>query len=192
MRQNALIIGAGQAGGYAAVSLRDAGFTGGITLIGEETERPYERPPLSKEALAGPGEPAAQYFHAEAKYSDRAIGLRLGLRVEGIDAAAGAVWAGGERLDYDMLLLATGGRARRLSLPGGERAHVMRTLADARALRPLLLPGARVVCVGAGVIGLEVAASARKLGCVTGTGSEMYDALQHLMVEFLLTPMDQR
>lgn len=165
MRQTALIIGAGQAGAYAAIALRDAGFAGRIALIGAETERPYERPPLSKDALTADHFPPPQYFHAEAKYAEREIDLRLGTRVDAVDRAAGHVALGAERLGYDLLLFATGGRARALALPGGARAHLMRTRADAAALRPLLGPGVRVVCIGAGVIGLEVAASARKLGC---------------------------
>lgn len=166
MSQTALILGAGQAGGYAAIALREAGFAGRILLLGEESEPPYERPPLSKEALTGDGPPAPRYFHPAAKYAEREITLLLGQRAEGIDLAAGRVHAGGTALGYDLLLLATGGRGRALRLPGGERAHLMRSLGDAIALRPLLAPGRHVVCVGAGVIGLEVAASARKLGCV--------------------------
>lgn len=165
MRQNALIIGAGQAGCHAAIALREAGFAGAITLIGEELEPPYERPPLSKDMLVAEPMPAPLHFHSLAKYAEREIGLRLGARVEGIDVKAGVVHLADARLDYDLLLLATGGQARGLLAPGGERAHLMRTLDDARALRDVLQPGRSVVCIGAGVIGLEVAASARARGC---------------------------
>lgn len=163
MSQTALIIGAGQAGGYAAIALRDAGFAGRITLIGAEPERPYERPPLSKDALTGT--PTPTYFHAPEKYAERDITLRLGETVQAIDPTAARIHLAGESLAYDLLLLTTGGRARPLPTKGGERAHLMRTIADATALRPLLTPGRHLVCVGAGVIGLEVAASASKLGC---------------------------
>jgi NADPH-dependent 2,4-dienoyl-CoA reductase/sulfur reductase-like enzyme len=161
-----VIIGAGQAGGHAAIALRDAGYSGRIVLLGEETERPYERPPLSKQMLM-PGEPPpVAYFHPETHYSSRDITLMLGVRATGIDVANARVQlADGPPLAYEHLLLATGGRARRLAVPGAERVLYLRTLEDARRLRPHLSPGARVVCVGAGVIGLEIAASAVGHGC---------------------------
>jgi NADPH-dependent 2,4-dienoyl-CoA reductase/sulfur reductase-like enzyme len=161
-----VIIGAGQAGGHAAVALRDAGYAGRIVLVGEEAERPYERPPLSKQMLIAPEPPPVAYFHPEAHYTARDITLMLGVRATGIDAAGGRVHlADGQPLACDHLVLATGGRARRLSVPGAEQALYLRTLDDARRLRPLLLPGTRVVCIGAGVIGLEIAASAVARGC---------------------------
>jgi NADPH-dependent 2,4-dienoyl-CoA reductase/sulfur reductase-like enzyme len=165
MRQTTLIIGAGQAGGYAAIALRDAGFQGRITLIGTEPHRPYERPPLSKDALTAPAEPTPLFFHAPEKYAERDIELRLATTVDGIDPKAATIQIGAERPAYDHLLLTTGGRARPLTTPGGNRAHLMRTIEDAIALRPLLQPGKKLVCIGAGVIGLETAASAKKLGC---------------------------
>jgi len=162
----AVIVGAGQAGAYAAVAAREAGFAGPILLLGEEPHRPYERPPLSKSVLTEAEAPEPGWFHAADRYTALDIDLRMGVRVVGIDAAEGRVVLGdGQRLAYDRLVLATGGRARHLPVPGGERALVLRTLEDARALRARLRPGARVVCIGAGVIGLEVAASARALGC---------------------------
>ncbi|MBN8889310.1 MAG: hypothetical protein ABS99_01745 [Acetobacteraceae bacterium SCN 69-10] len=165
--QTHIIVGAGQAGAHAAMALREAGFAGRILLIGEEAHRPYERPPLSKEMLTAPAEPPPAWFHAEARYAERGIELLLGNPVAAIEPAAHRVrLADGRVLDYAKLLLATGGRARRLAIPGGKAIHLLRTLDDARALRPLLVEGARVACIGAGVIGLEIAAAARRRGCV--------------------------
>ena len=168
MSDPAVIIGAGQAGSHAAVAIRQTGFAGRIVLLGDERERPHERPPLSKAMLTEPDEPPVSYFHPDTHYADRTIEVRLGTRAEAIDAAACTVHlADGTRLAYASLLLATGGRARRLDVPGAERVLYLRTLDDARLLRGHLRPGARVVCVGAGVIGLEVASSARARGCRT-------------------------
>lgn len=164
--QTHVIVGAGQAGSHAAIAMREAGFAGRIVLLGDEPDRPYERPPLSKEMLTAEPEPAPQWFHPEARYAERAIELQLSTRVTAIDRAAGRLHlASGTTLAYDRLLLATGGRARGLALPGGGSVHLLRTLADARRLRRLLVPGARVVCIGAGVIGLEIASAARARGC---------------------------
>jgi 3-phenylpropionate/trans-cinnamate dioxygenase ferredoxin reductase subunit len=164
--QTHIIIGAGQAGAHAAIAMREAGFAGRILLIGEELHRPYERPPLSKELLTAEPEPPPLWFHTEARYAERGIELLLGAPVEAIEPAAGRVrLRDGRLLGYDRLLLATGGRARALAIPGGDTIHLMRTLEDARALRPLLVPGARVACIGAGVIGLEIASAARARGC---------------------------
>jgi len=161
-----VIIGAGQAGGWAAIAMRQAGFTGRILLVGEEPWRPYERPPLSKAMLAVDPEPPVLFFHDERKYADQGIELVLGTAAEEVDTKAHRVrMRDGRVLAYDRLLLTTGGRARRLAIPGGERAHLLRTLEDARAIRVRLAVGRRVVCIGAGVIGLEIASSARARGC---------------------------
>jgi 3-phenylpropionate/trans-cinnamate dioxygenase ferredoxin reductase component len=165
MRETHLIIGAGQAGGWAAVAMRQAGFAGRIVLIGEETWRPYERPPLSKAMLTAEPAPDVQYFHPAAKYAEQDIELMLGMGVEELDPVAHrVVLADGRALDYDRVLLATGGRARRLGVPGGEHALTLRTLEDGLAIRGRLAAARRVVCIGAGVIGLEIAASARTRG----------------------------
>ncbi len=161
-----LIVGAGQAGAYAAMAMREAGFTGRIVLIGDEPHHPHERPPLSKAMLTEAEAPAPSHFHDSGRYAERDIELRLGVAATAIDREARRVTlADGGTLPYDRLLLATGGRARRLRVPGGEAVLYLRTLDDARLLRPRLVPGARVVCVGAGVIGLEIASSARHRGC---------------------------
>ena len=161
-----LIIGAGQAGGHAAMAIRAAGHAGRIILLGDEPHAPYERPPLSKAMLTEEPAPPIQYFHDPARLAAQSIELRLGTRAEGIDAHARRVHlSGGETLPYDDLLLATGGRPRRLAIPGGETVLYLRTIEDAARIRARLLPGANIVCIGAGVIGLEIAASARACGC---------------------------
>jgi NADPH-dependent 2,4-dienoyl-CoA reductase/sulfur reductase-like enzyme len=166
MADTHIIVGAGQAGGWAAIAMRQAGFTGRILLIGDEAWRPYERPPLSKAMLTDEPEPPVQYFHPEARYGEQHIELLLGSVVVAVDAPAHQVrLADGQVLDYDRLLLAVGGQARRLPVHGGDRALYLRTLEDARLIRGRLAQARSVLCIGAGVIGLEIASSARKRGC---------------------------
>ncbi len=161
-----VIVGAGQAGAHAAVAMRQAGLAGRVVLLGEEPHPPYERPPLSKAVLTEPQEPEPGWFYPPARYAELAIDLRTGQHVTGIEPEAGrVVLANGEHLAFDRLVLATGGRPRTLPVPGGAAALTLRTLEDARALRARLAPGQDVVCIGAGVIGLEVAASAHARGC---------------------------
>jgi NADPH-dependent 2,4-dienoyl-CoA reductase/sulfur reductase-like enzyme len=161
-----VIVGAGQAGGWAAIAMRQAGFAGRILLIGAEPWRPYERPPLSKSMLMGETEPPVLFFHDQSRYAEQSIELLLDTVVEEIDAAAQRILLGdGRRIAYDKLLIATGGRARRLSAPGNEAVHLLRTLEDSRSIRARLSSARRVVCIGAGVIGLEIASSARTRGC---------------------------
>lgn len=163
--QTNIIIGAGQAGAWAAMSMRQAGFGGRILLIGEERWRPYERPPLSKSVLTEPEEPAPQYFHPAEKYASARVELLLGMRANAIDPVERCVsLRDGTVHHYDKLLLATGGHARPLPVPGGDRALLLRTLEDARAIRAGLQSARRVVSIGAGVIGLEIASSARARG----------------------------
>ncbi len=163
-----VIVGAGLAGAKAAETLRDEGFDGRVVLIGDEPERPYERPPLSKGYLAGSSPRDDARVHPPGFYSDRRIELRTRTTVERVDTAARAVeFSGGERLRYDRLLIATGAEPRRLPVPGADLAGVLRLrdLADADALAAALRNGSgRLVVVGAGWIGAEVAASARSLG----------------------------
>ena len=163
-----VIVGAGQAGHWAAMTLRAEGFAGRVVLVGEEPHRPYERPPLSKAVLAGKAEPGVAFFNAAEAYEARGIELHLGTRVQAIDPAARRVsLAGGGDLSYDKLLLATGSRVRRIPVPGAELANIfyLRGLDDCLAIQSRLTPGARLVVVGGGYIGLEAAATARGRKC---------------------------
>jgi NADPH-dependent 2,4-dienoyl-CoA reductase/sulfur reductase-like enzyme len=165
--ETTLIIGAGQAGSHAALAMRDAGYAGTITLIGDESELPYERPPLSKQMLTAADEPQVPHFHTAARYDERGIALLRSTQAIAIDPAGHTVsLSNGDVLPYTNLLLTTGGRARRLSVPGREHVLYLRTLEDARHLRSRLRPGARIACIGAGVIGLEIASSAVARGCI--------------------------
>lgn len=167
MNGRAIIIGAGQAGAQAAQSMRQAGFAGEIVIFGEEPEPPYQRPPLSKGYLQGELDTERLYLRPLAFYDQLKIDLRLGVRVASIDRAAKAVATEkGETVSYDKLLIATGAPPRRLACQGADLAgiHYLRTIADSDALRPVLSEGGRIVIVGAGYIGLEAAASARKAG----------------------------
>jgi 3-phenylpropionate/trans-cinnamate dioxygenase ferredoxin reductase subunit len=160
-----VIVGAGECGARAAFALREKGFEGDITLIGGEPVAPYERPPLSKEGLAHAAEP--KFVAALERYAEQRIDLRLGIDVIDIDPTAKVVTlAGGEELGYDKLLLATGASAR--AFPGlgatNERVRALRTHADACALRSALHPDQHIAIIGGGFIGLELAATARKLG----------------------------
>ncbi len=161
-----LIIGAGQAGCYAALAMRDAGYKGAIRLIGDEAELPYERPPLSKQVLTEMDEPKVPHFHNAVRYGERDIEMLCGTKAIAIDPEGRTVSLGnGDVLPYTNLLLTTGGRARRLSVPGSEHVCYLRTLDDARLLRSRLRSGARIVSIGAGVVGLEIASSAVARGC---------------------------
>jgi 3-phenylpropionate/trans-cinnamate dioxygenase ferredoxin reductase subunit len=161
------IVGAGLAGAKAAEALRTEGYEGRVVLIGDEDEHPYERPPLSKDYLRGEAEREKAHVHGPGFYESNAIEHMPGRSVAAIDDAAHTLLLDGdETLGYDRLLLATGARPRRLEIPGAGLAgvHYLRTLADADALREALAKAGHVVVVGAGWIGSEVAASARKLG----------------------------
>jgi 3-phenylpropionate/trans-cinnamate dioxygenase ferredoxin reductase component len=162
-----IIVGASLAGAKAAESLRTEGFDGRIVLIGEEPSLPYERPPLSKDFLRGETDRAGTHVHDEAFYSEREIELRTSTRAEEIDSSnREVILAGGERLRFDRLLLATGAAVRRLPVEGAELdgVHYLRSVGDSEALRERLQPGSRITVVGAGWIGAEVAASARQRG----------------------------
>jgi 3-phenylpropionate/trans-cinnamate dioxygenase ferredoxin reductase component len=166
--ESVVIVGAGHAGGRAAEAVRQAGFKGRVVLVGDESHPPYERPPLSKEMLVSDYAPEKTYLAPMAAWAESAIELRLDARVDGLDRAQHRVrLAGGETLAYDRLLIATGGRVRTLSLPGAGLAgiHYIRTIEDTLALKAELRPGARLVVIGGGFIGLEAAAAAVKLGC---------------------------
>ncbi len=162
-----VIVGGGLAGAKAAEALRNEGFEGRVVLVGEEAERPYDRPPLSKGFLRGEDDIDKVYLHQPAFYDDRGIELRTASPVTGIDASGGAVVLGtGERLGYDRLLLATGAAPRRLRVPGADLDGIvyLRDLGDAHHLRAALAQATRVAVVGGGWIGAEVAACARQLG----------------------------
>lgn len=163
-----VIIGAGLTGAKAAQTLREEGFDGRIVLVGSESGRPYERPPLSKGYLTGSADQTSLYVHEEGWYTEHAVELRLGHRVTGLDRAAHQVELdGGERLDYSKVLLATGALPRRLTVPGADLdgVHYLRALEDSVRLREAIHAGGRVVVVGAGWIGLETASAARGYGC---------------------------
>ena len=166
-QQTFVIVGGGLAGAKAAQTLRDEGFDGRVVLLGEEDVAPYERPPLSKDYLRGDAGRDAIWAQEEGWYEAHDVELRTGTHVaEVAPAASEVILDGGERLAYDQLLLATGSAARRIPIPGAELqgVHVLRTVADSDALREAFSPGARVVVIGAGWIGCEVAASARQRG----------------------------
>lgn len=162
-----VIVGAGLAGAKAAEALRDNGFNGKIILFGDEQQLPYERPPLSKDYLAGKKTLTDFTVHPQQWYREQDIDVRLGTEVQTIDTGGHSVgFADGRHEHYDKLLLATGSRARRLGLPGADAdgVHVLRTVADADALLSTLTEGSRLAVIGAGWIGLEVAAAARARG----------------------------
>lgn len=162
-----IIVGAGLAGASAAAQLRKDGFDGRIVLVGEEPDPPYERPPLSKDYLAGTRERAKLDVRGAAFYADNAIDLRTSSRVSAIEPGSQEVVLGdGHRLGYDRLLLTTGASSRRLAIPGGDLAgiHDLRTVGDADAIRSAAATAQRAVVVGGGWIGAEVAASLRQLG----------------------------
>ncbi|ORB88060.1 NAD(P)/FAD-dependent oxidoreductase [Mycobacterium persicum] len=160
-----VIVGGGLAGAKAAEALRDKGFDGIITLFAEEEQLPYERPPLSKEFLAGKKSLDEFTVHNSDWYRDHDVDLRPGARVSSLDPAAHSVGLpDGTTVHYDKLLLATGSASRRLPIPGADAAgvHYLRTFEDASALNSALAEGSSLAVVGAGWIGLEVAASARQ------------------------------
>jgi 3-phenylpropionate/trans-cinnamate dioxygenase ferredoxin reductase subunit len=163
-----VIVGAGMAGGKAVETLREEGFDGRIVLLGAEPDRPYERPPLSKDYLRGEAERNSIYLQEDPGwYDEHDVELRTSTVVDSLDVAGHAVvLAGGDRIDYDALLLATGAEPRRVSVPGADLqgVHVLRTAEDSDTLRAVLDAGGRLTVIGAGWIGCEVAASARQKG----------------------------
>ena len=161
-----VIIGAGPAGMRAAEVLRQKSPDADILLIGDEPHLPYDRPPLSKAFLVEGLDPARLWLKPESFYAEQGIGLKLGAAARRIDRAGKVVeLADGERVPYDRLLLATGCRGRKLPAPfTTEPIHYLRSLVDAERIRAALRPGLELVMIGGGFIGLEIAASARKLG----------------------------
>jgi 3-phenylpropionate/trans-cinnamate dioxygenase ferredoxin reductase subunit len=162
-----VIVGASLTGAKAAETLREEGFDGRVVLVGAETERPYERPPLSKDYLRGEAGRDAIFVHEGSYYDEHDIELRLGETAVALDAAGREVeLAGGERLPFDRLLIATGAEPRTLSIPGAELdgVHYLRSVESSDAIRRRIDRGGSVVVVGAGWIGAETAASARQRG----------------------------
>lgn len=162
-----VIVGAGLAGAKAAETLRAEGFDGRIVLVGQERQRPYERPPLSKDLLLGTAGPGVPFVHEDGWYAGHDVDLRLGTRVTHLDRGRRIVRTDrGEEIGYERLLLATGSRPRSLSLPGAGlgNVHRLRTLDDAERLSAILNEGTRLTVVGSGWIGLEIAAAARARG----------------------------
>ncbi len=161
------IIGAGQSGGWTAKTLRDEGFEGRIILFGDEPYPPYERPPLSKEVLLGDQPVESTYLWPDGSYDEWNMEMRLGTRVASISPAGHSLTLeNGETVSYDRLMIATGGRARPLRVPGADLdgVHLLRAISDTIAIRKGISQGSRFFVVGGGWIGLEVAAAARKQG----------------------------
>jgi 3-phenylpropionate/trans-cinnamate dioxygenase ferredoxin reductase subunit len=167
MVRRVIIAGAGHAAGQAAATLRQKKFDGEIVMFGEESYFPYQRPPLSKKFLAGELPAERLYFRPENFYTEAKIDVRLRTRVAAIDRPNRSVaLSTGERLAYDKLILATGAVVRRLPLPGVELPgiHYLRSIEDVNHIRQDMAAGQRIVVIGAGYIGLEVAAVSRQLG----------------------------
>ena len=179
-----LIIGGGQAGAQAIDTLRREGFGGRLVLIGDEPELPYQRPPLSKKFLAGEMTADRLLFRHRSFYDEHRIELKLGQRAVSIDAGARQVeLAGGEKLAYDRLLLCLGATSRRLTCPGAALSgvHYLRRLEDVSPIQANCKPQARVLIIGGGYIGLETAATCRKMGCEV-TVLEMADRVMNRVV----------
>ncbi|MGE7432901.1 NAD(P)/FAD-dependent oxidoreductase [Kitasatospora sp. NPDC001175] len=163
-----VIVGASLAGAKAAETLREEGFEGPVVLIGDEQERPYERPPLSKGYLMGKTAREKIHVHSPEWYKEHSIDLRLGTTVTAVDLAAHRVTlADGSSIGFGRLLLTTGASPRRLQVPGADRENVcyLRRVEDSDRIQAFLRPGARVAVIGAGWIGMETASAAREAGC---------------------------
>src|SRR5882672_324631 len=179
-----LIIGGGQAGAQAIDTLRREGFEGRIVLVSEERELPYQRPPLSKKFLAGELAANRLPFRHQSFYDEHRIELKLGTRAIRLEPAARRVaLSNGEEVAYDRLLLCLGAISRQLTCPGSELpgVHYLREISDVPGIQEGLKPGARTVIIGGGYIGLETAATARKMGCAV-TVLEMADRVMNRVV----------
>lgn len=159
------IVGTGHGGAQAAIQLRQSGYAGTVALIGREPDLPYERPPLSKDYLAGEKAYDRLLIRPEGFWAERGIEILTGCEMVSVDPEARRLGAADDRaIGYGKLIWAAGGVARRLPCPGGERAHVIRSRADVEAIRAALPGARRVAVIGGGYIGLEAAAVLRKLG----------------------------
>jgi 3-phenylpropionate/trans-cinnamate dioxygenase ferredoxin reductase subunit len=184
MTSTILILGGGQAGAQAIDTLRREGFEGRIVLVSEERELPYQRPPLSKKFLAGELPADRLPFRHQSFYDQHRIELKLGVRAIRLDPAARRVaLSSGEEVAYDRLLLCLGAISRPLTCAGSELpgVHYLRNISDVLGIQEGLKPGARAVIIGGGYIGLETAATARKLGCAV-TVLEMADRVMNRVV----------
>jgi 3-phenylpropionate/trans-cinnamate dioxygenase ferredoxin reductase subunit len=179
-----VIVGAGQAGGCAAAALRDAGYTGRITLIGEEDHPPYERPPLSKGLLSKDITIDKIFLRERDWYAGSGIDLRLGVGIKEIRRHdKRVVDQDGRAFAYDKLLITTGARARKLSIPGTASSELiyLRGISDTLLLQEQLKAGHRLAIIGAGFIGLELAATATKMGCEVDVFDVSSSALGRVM-----------
>jgi 3-phenylpropionate/trans-cinnamate dioxygenase ferredoxin reductase subunit len=185
-----VIIGAGQAGAQAVASLRAEGFDGALALVGDEPFAPYQRPPLSKAYLSGSMERERLFLKPEAFYREAQCDLLLGTAATAIDRSGKRVrLSDGSGLRYDKLLLATGSRARRCSIPGRDLPGIfyLRGITDVDAMRAYFAPAVRLAVVGGGYIGLEVAAVARKLGLEV----TVFEALDRVMARAVSRPLSE-
>ena len=166
MTERVVVVGAGHAAGQFVARLRAEKYEGEIVVFGEEPVVPYQRPPLSKAYLSGEVDLDRVLLRKEDFYTEQDVDIRTSTKVTAIDTAGATVTAQGETIEYSHLVLATGARVRKISLPGGDLdgVHYVRNLADVDALRPALTEGAKLAVVGGGYIGLEVAAVAAKAG----------------------------
>jgi 3-phenylpropionate/trans-cinnamate dioxygenase ferredoxin reductase subunit len=186
--KNIVIIGAGQAGAQAVASLRTEGFTGAITMVGDEPFAPYQRPPLSKAYLMGSMERPRLFLKPDAFYREAGCDLILETRATAIDRAAKCVkLSDGRTLPYDLLLLATGTRVRKVWCPGADLPgiHYLRSIEDVDALQAVFQSGKRLAVVGGGYIGLEVAAVAVK----HGLDVTVFEALDRVMARAVSKPV---
>jgi 3-phenylpropionate/trans-cinnamate dioxygenase ferredoxin reductase component len=184
MVSSIVIVGGGQAGAQAVDTLRREGFTGRLVLVCDEPELPYQRPPLSKKFLSAELAADRLLFRHRAFYEEHHVELMLGMRAVHLDTRQRRVQlSNGETLTYDRLLLCLGAVSRRITCPGAELVgvHYLRNLADVAPLRAAFKPGARAVVIGGGYIGLETAATARKMGCEV-TVLEMADRVMNRVV----------
>jgi 3-phenylpropionate/trans-cinnamate dioxygenase ferredoxin reductase subunit len=184
MVSNIIVVGGGQAGAQAVDTLRREGFAGRLVLVCEEPELPYQRPPLSKKFLSAELAADRLLFRHRSFYEEHRVELMLGVRAERLDTSLQRIeLSDGTALSYDRLLLCLGSVARRITCPGAglRGVHYLRNLADVAPIRAAFKPGARTVVIGGGYIGLETAATARKMGCEV-TVLEMADRVMNRVV----------
>jgi 3-phenylpropionate/trans-cinnamate dioxygenase ferredoxin reductase component len=165
MNAGMVIVGAGMAGHRAVIGLRASGYEGSITLIGEEQHLPYDRPPLSKSSITEEAVPQPIWLMDAGIASSLKVDVKLNCKAMAVDRASKTVETSTGKIPYNKLLIATGAKPRKLTMPGGEHARLLRNFEDAIALRESFQPGKSIVIIGGGFIGLELASSATKRGC---------------------------